>query len=102
MINDKQPLGAVCHYKGPHEILQCDFSDIFELNGARWDSIWQVTDSTNESPLIGANVILEGTSLGAATDGEGIYEIKDQMLGNMSLPFLILVLKILKKYLFRI
>ena len=36
----------------------------------------RVTDSTNESPLIGANVILEGTSLGAATDGEGIYEIK--------------------------
>ena len=36
----------------------------------------RVTDSTNESPLIGANVILEGTSLGAATDGEGRYEIK--------------------------
>ena len=36
----------------------------------------RVTDSTNDSPLIGANVILEGTSLGAATDGEGRYEIK--------------------------
>ena len=36
----------------------------------------RVTDSTNESPLIGANVILEGTSLGAATDNEGRYEIK--------------------------
>ena len=35
----------------------------------------KVTDSTNDSPLIGANVILEGTSLGAATDGEGRYEI---------------------------
>ena len=36
----------------------------------------RVTNSTDESPLIGANVILEGTSLGAATDGEGRYEIK--------------------------
>ena len=36
----------------------------------------KVTDSTNDSPLIGANVIFEGTSLGAATDGEGKYEIK--------------------------
>ena len=36
----------------------------------------KVTDATNNSPLIGANVILEGTSLGAATDGEGRYEIK--------------------------
>ena len=36
----------------------------------------KVTDSTNGSPLIGANVIFEGTNLGAATDGEGKYEIK--------------------------
>ena len=36
----------------------------------------RVTNPTDESPVIGANVILEGTSLGAATDGEGRYEIK--------------------------
>ena len=29
----------------------------------------RVTDSTNDSPLIGANVILEGTSLGALLMG---------------------------------
>ena len=30
-----------------------------------------VTDSTNSEPLRGANVVIEGTSLGAATDLEG-------------------------------
>ena len=30
-----------------------------------------VKDSTNNSPLIGANVIIDGTSFGAATDSEG-------------------------------
>ena len=42
----------------------------------------KVTDATNNSPLIGANVILEGTSLGAATDGEGRYEIKELDAGE--------------------
>ena len=42
----------------------------------------KVTDATNNSPLIGANVILEGTSLGAATDGEGRYEIKGLAAGE--------------------
>ena len=42
----------------------------------------KVTDATNNSPLIGANVILEGTSLGAATDGEGKYEIKGLNAGE--------------------
>ena len=34
-----------------------------------------VTDKTNDAPLIGANVILEGTSQGAATDAEGRFNI---------------------------
>ena len=42
----------------------------------------KVTDATNNSPLIGANVILEGTSLGAATDDEGRYEIKGLAAGE--------------------
>ena len=42
----------------------------------------KVTDASNNSPLIGANVILEGTSLGAATDGEGRYEIKGLAAGE--------------------
>ncbi|MDP6169671.1 MAG: TonB-dependent receptor [Candidatus Marinimicrobia bacterium] len=35
----------------------------------------KVTDSTNDSPLIGANVLIEGTDQGAATDTEGRYMI---------------------------
>ena len=36
-----------------------------------------VIDSTNSDPLIGVNVILKGSSLGAATDKEGKYSIKN-------------------------
>ena len=35
----------------------------------------EITDSTNGTPLIGANVILQGSSLGAATDNDGMYSI---------------------------
>ena len=36
-----------------------------------------VTDSTNGSPLIGANVIIKGSSLGAATNTKGRYLINE-------------------------
>ena len=36
----------------------------------------KVTDSLNGSALIGANVVVEGTNLGAATDAGGEYIIK--------------------------
>ena len=42
----------------------------------------KVTDGSNNSPLIGANVILEGTNLGAATDDKGQYEIKNLKAGD--------------------
>lgn len=35
----------------------------------------RVTDVSSGDPLIGANVIIEGTSLGAATDADGYYSI---------------------------
>ena len=41
-----------------------------------------VKDSTNNSPLIGANVIIDGTSFGAATDSEGKYLIKVESKGD--------------------
>ena len=45
----------------------------------------KVTDGSNNSPLIGANVILEGTNLGAATDDKGQYEIKNLKAGNYTI-----------------
>ncbi len=36
----------------------------------------KVTDAVSNQPLIGVNIILEGTNFGAATDLEGHYEIK--------------------------
>ncbi|SVD07072.1 uncharacterized protein METZ01_LOCUS359926, partial [marine metagenome] len=35
----------------------------------------QILDTNTGEPLIGANVILQGTSLGAATDIDGYYHI---------------------------
>ena len=41
-----------------------------------------VRDSTNKSPLIGANVIVKGTSLGAATNTDGRYTIDQLPIGE--------------------
>ena len=32
-----------------------------------------VTDLDNGDPLIGANIVIDGTTMGAATDMEGLY-----------------------------
>ena len=46
------------------------------LFGQKGSISGKVADSTNDSPLIGANVIIDGTDQGAATDAEGKYTIK--------------------------
>ncbi|KAA3617729.1 MAG: TonB-dependent receptor [Calditrichaeota bacterium] len=44
-----------------------------------------VTGASDDSPLIGANVYLQGTTLGAATDEDGIYYISDIEDGTYTL-----------------
>lgn len=44
-----------------------------------------VTDAATGEPLIGANVLIEGTTMGAATDFEGYYVILNVPPGNYSL-----------------
>ena len=44
----------------------------------------RVFDSTTKSPLIGANVIIDGTNSGAATDSEGNYIINELSKGDYS------------------
>ncbi len=46
-----------------------------------------VTDSKTGDPLPGVNVVVEGTSLGAATDIEGFYVILNILPGNYNLTF---------------
>ena len=41
-----------------------------------------VKDKTNDSFLIGANVIIEGTSQGAASDADGHYTIRQVSAGE--------------------
>ena len=56
-----------------------------------------VSDSTNGSPLIGANVILKGTSLGAATNTDGRYSIDQIPIGEYTLLASYLGFKSFKK-----
>lgn len=46
-----------------------------------------VIDSDTKSPLIGANVILVGHSIGAATNTEGDYSISNIPVGNYTVQF---------------
>ena len=47
--------------------------------------IGYVKDNITQEPLIGVNLILEGTSIGAATNIDGYYEISNVPLGDYSL-----------------
>ena len=56
----------------------------------------KVFDSTNNRPLIGANVIIENTSQGAATDVDGNFSIKNitqktVSYTHLTLPTILLV-----------
>jgi hypothetical protein len=44
--------------------------------------IGRVTDGMTKEPIIGANVVVEGTTLGASTDLEGRFEIRRLPLGT--------------------
>ena len=47
------------------------------LNGQNSSLSGKVIDASNGTPLIGANVMIDGTSLGAATDENGKYLIEN-------------------------
>jgi len=47
----------------------------------------QVVDADTKAPLFGTNVVLAGTQLGAATDAEGQFVIKNVPVGNYILRF---------------
>src|SRR3970040_2604158 len=49
--------------------------EISLLAGTTGKIAGKILDAASKEPLIGANVIIEGTSLGAATDIEGNYFI---------------------------
>ena len=44
-----------------------------------------ITDIQSDEPLIGANVMLEGTMLGAASDNNGYYIIRNVPIGSYTL-----------------
>src|SRR5690606_27325974 len=60
-----------------------------QINGFSQTSgklVGRVTDQNGE-PLIGANVILDGTNMGAASDIEGYYSIINVRAGTYKIRF---------------
>ena len=56
-----------------------------------------IADSDSREPLIGANIILEGTLLGAASDVDGHYIITDIPIGNYTLRTMFIGYETLEK-----
>lgn len=56
----------------------------------------RVSDASNDSPLIGANVVLEGTSQGAATDADGRYSISQVDPGDYTIMVSYIGFKVFK------
>ena len=62
---------------------QDDFSDDSEVAEASLINITgTITDANNGKPLAGANIVVEGTDLGAASDEEGSFSISDVEVGS--------------------
>ena len=64
-------------------ILTILFASQFTWSASRIEG--KVTDATTGEPLFGANLVLEGTSIGAATNIEGKYIIQDVIAGSYTL-----------------
>ncbi len=61
-------------------LISTTFSQSVSISGT-------VTDATNNESLIGVNVLIEGTTIGAATDLDGKYFIRNVPDGNYNLIF---------------
>jgi hypothetical protein len=59
--------------------------------------VGQVTDAGTKKPLVGVNVVVEGTSFGAATDAEGYYSIEGLVHDTYRLEFLYIGYKTIKR-----
>lgn len=55
------------------------------LNAQSGTITGKVIDEENSDPLIGANVLVEGTNLGAATDVKGNYTILNVPVGAVTI-----------------
>ena len=55
------------------------------LNGNDFSVSGYVLDKSTGSPLVGANIFLESTSIGTASNEEGYYNIKNIKKGNYSI-----------------
>ena len=69
---------------------------ISELDGGTTGKLeGKITDSSNDSPLIGVNVIINNTGMGAASDQNGYYSVINIPPGKVSVSFNMIGYKIL-------
>ena len=68
-------------------LILCSVSIIFAQNKPSGNIKGSVLDKSTKQPLIGVNVIIEGTNRGAATDIEGNFIIKNIPVGTYNLQF---------------
>ena len=68
-------------------ILLFCFAAQIAIAGTTGKLVGKVTSKVNGEPLIGANVILEGTGIGTATDIEGLYFILQIPPGSYDVRF---------------
>ena len=67
-------------------LLTCTFLIFFgKLYGDDYTISGYVTDTKSEQSLIGANIYIEGTSLGSATDEKGYYKITSVKEGTYTI-----------------
>ena len=72
------------------------FFPISKLNGGTSGKLeGKIIDSSNDSPLIGVNVIIKNTGLGAASDQNGYYSVINIPPGKVSVSFNMIGYKIL-------
>ena len=57
----------------------------FSLYAQKGNITGQITNSETGEPLVGANVVIQGTALGAATGMNGFYEIRNVPVGTYTL-----------------
>lgn len=82
--------GKITIFKLSHKILCLLSVFLFSMNifaGTTGKIAGKVTDSSTKEPLLGANVVIVGTTLGAAADVEGDYFIINVPPGTYSIKF---------------
>ena len=77
-IKEHTPVSRAAVETSPQAIAPAKHTGVGTLNG-------KILDSSTGDPLVGVNIVLKGTSLGAATNADGEYKIMNVPEGSYSI-----------------